>query len=210
MRRMISRPSPAMVVACLSLLVALGGTSIAAVSQVARDSVGTPQLKANAVTTPKLRNNAVTSEKVRNRSLLTVDFARGQIPVGPAGPAGPAGPTGAAGAAGPTGPAGPQGRWAHVLGTGAIAAQSGGITVSRFSAGTYFVTFTGANILDKPVLATGSRLSSTTNYVTATPCGGGPQGLACAASNNSNTVLVNGLDAAGAFDDTAFYVMVVP
>ena len=86
MRRFIHRPSPAMLVACLSLLVALGGTGVAAVSQVARDSVGTPQLKANAVTTPKLRNNAVNSEKVRNRSLLAIDFARGQIPVGPTGP----------------------------------------------------------------------------------------------------------------------------
>lgn len=199
-----------MVVACLSLLVALGGTSVAAVSQVARDSVGTPQLKANAVTTPKLKNNAVTSEKVKNRSLLAVDFAGGQIPVGPTGPAGPAGPTGAAGAAGPIGPAGPQGRWAHVLGTGAIAAQSGGITVSRFAVGVYFVTFTGANVIDKPVLASSSRLSLSTNYVTATPCGGAPQGVTCALSNNSNTVLVNGLDAAGAFSDTAFYVMVVP
>ena len=94
MRRFIHRPSPAMLVACLSLLVALGGTGVAAVSQFARDSVGTPQLKANAVTTPKLRNNAVNSEKVRNRSLLAIDFARGQIPVGPTGPAGPTGPEG--------------------------------------------------------------------------------------------------------------------
>ena len=196
-----------MLVACLALLVALGGTGVAAVSQVARDSVGTAQLKANAVTTPKIRNNAVNSEKVRNRSLLAIDFARGQIPVGPAGPVGAAGPAGAAGA---TGPAGPQGRWAHVLGTGVIAAQSSGITVNRAGVGTYFVTFTGANVLDKPVLATGSRLSSSTDYVTATPCGGAPQGLTCSASNNTNTVLVNGYDAAGAADDTAFYIMVVP
>ena len=210
MRRFIHRPSPAMLVACLSLLVALGGTGVAAVSQVARDSVGTPQLKANAVTTPKLRNNAVNSEKVRNRSLLAIDFARGQIPVGPIGPAGPTGPAGPAGAAGATGPAGPQGRWAHVLGTGVIAAQSGGITTSRFAAGVYFVTFTGANVIDKPVLATTSRLAGGPSFATATPCGGAPQGVTCSASNNSNTVLVQTLDAAGVFDDTSFYVMVVP
>ena len=41
MRKVLRRPSPAMVVACLALLVALGGTSVAAVSQVARNSVGT-------------------------------------------------------------------------------------------------------------------------------------------------------------------------
>ena len=210
MLRSIRRPSPALVVACLALLVALGGTGVAAVSQVARNSVGTPQLKDNAVTTAKLRNNAVNSEKVRNRSLLAIDFARGQIPQGPAGPAGPTGPAGPAGGAGPAGPAGPQGRWAYVSSTGSVLAQSGGITVNRSAAGVYFVTFTGATVNDKPVLATGSRVGSSTDYVTASACGGAPLGLTCALSNNANTVLVNGLDAAGAFDDTAFYVMVVP
>jgi hypothetical protein len=82
--------------------------------------------------------------------------------------------------------------------------------VTRSSAGVYFVTFTGANVLDKPVLATGSRLSGGTNYTTASPCGGAPQGVNCTLSNNTNTVLVNGLDTTGAFADTAFYVMVVP
>lgn len=95
------KPSPAMVIACAALLVALGGTSIAAVNAtVPNNSVGTPQLK----------NNAVTGIKVKNRTLRAVDFALGQIPKGPrglAGPAGPAGPAGAAGAAGATGPAGP-------------------------------------------------------------------------------------------------------
>ena len=96
-------PSPAMIVACLALLVALGGTSVAAVSQLARNSVGTPQLRTGAVTNPKLRNNAVNSAKVANRSLLRSDFAPGQLPAGPVGPQGPAGPAGAAGAAGPGG-----------------------------------------------------------------------------------------------------------
>ena len=104
MRKLLSRrPSPAMVVACLALLVALGGTSVAAVEQVRRNSVGTAQLQFGAVTGPKIRNNAVTSAKVRNRSLLRADFAPGQLPAGPTGPQGPAGPTGAAGPAGPAG-----------------------------------------------------------------------------------------------------------
>lgn len=101
------RPSPAMVVACIALLVALGGTSIAAVNQlVPRNSVGSAQLQFGAVTRPKLRDNAVNSAKVANRSLLRADFAPGQLPAGPTGPQGPAGPAGAAGAAGPAGPAG--------------------------------------------------------------------------------------------------------
>ena len=104
MRKLLGRrPSPAMVVACLALLVALGGTSVAAVEQVRRNSVGPAALQFGAVTGPKIRNNAVTSAKVRNRSLLRADFAPGQLPAGPTGPQGPAGPQGAAGSAGPAG-----------------------------------------------------------------------------------------------------------
>lgn len=103
MRKLWHRPSPAMVVACIALLVALGGTSVAAVSQLGRNSVGPAQLQFGAVTNPKLRNNAVTSVKVQNRSLLRADFAPGQLPAGPTGPQGPAGPAGPTGAAGPAG-----------------------------------------------------------------------------------------------------------
>lgn len=103
MRKLLRRPSPAMIVACLALLVALGGTSVAAVSQLARNSVGTPQLRNSAVTNAKVRNNAINSAKVRPRSLLRSDFAAGQLPAGPVGPQGPGGPAGPAGAAGPAG-----------------------------------------------------------------------------------------------------------
>ena len=107
MRKLFGRPSPAVVVACLALLVALGGTSIAAVSQlVPRNSVGPAQLQDAAVTNAKIRSNAVNSAKVANRSLLRSDFASGQLPAGPVGPQGPAGPAGPAGAAGAAGPAG--------------------------------------------------------------------------------------------------------
>jgi len=95
-----------MIVACLALLVALGGTSMAAATQLAKNSVGTAQLKNGAVTNPKIKNSAINSAKVANKSLLRSDFAPGQLPAGPTGPQGPAGP---AGAAGPTGAAGPAG-----------------------------------------------------------------------------------------------------
>jgi hypothetical protein len=200
MRHWIRRPSPALVVACIALLVALGGTSIAAVTQLPRASVGAPQLKRNAVVASKINPNAVRTGHVLNGTLLSEDFKAGQIPAGPQGPAGPAGP------------AGPQGRWAHVSSAGTILAQSGGITASRFSAGSYFVTFAGATVVDKPVVATASRASASVpvHWAMATPCGGPPQGITCAASNTQNTVLVNTLDAAGAVADSSVYVMVVP
>lgn len=201
MRHTIRRPSPALVVACIALLVALSGTSVAAISQLPRGSVGTKELKRNAVTAAKINPNAVRTGHVLNGSLLSEDFKAGQIPAGPQGPQGQAGPAG---------PPGPQGRWAHVSLSGAILAQSGGVTVTRSGAGTYFVSFTGATIIDKPVLATASRAGALTyHYATATPCGGPPQGVACIANNNTNTVLVNTLTTAG-LDDSAFYAMVVP
>jgi hypothetical protein len=104
-----------MVVACLALLVALGGTSVAAVNaivprnsvgpaQIRSNAVATPELRNGAVTTAKLRNNAVTGLKVRNRSLTAIDFVPGSLPAGPAGAAGPAGPAGPVGPAGTIGP----------------------------------------------------------------------------------------------------------
>ena len=84
------RPTPAMVVACTALLVALVGTSIAAVSALPARSVGTAQLK----------NNAVTASKVKNGSLVRADFRSGQLPAGPKGPSGPSGPAGPAGVIG--------------------------------------------------------------------------------------------------------------
>ncbi len=49
------RPSPATVIAAIALLVALGGTSMAAVTIVIpKNSVGTAQLKNNAVTSAKV------------------------------------------------------------------------------------------------------------------------------------------------------------
>lgn len=128
MRKLVHRPSPAMIVASMALLVSLGGTSFAAATQLAKNSVGTAQLKSNAVTNPKIKNNAVNSAKVANRSLLRTDFAPGQLPAGPTGPQGPAGPAGAAGPAGPAGPAGVIGaitdRTQSVVVDGGVAANS--------------------------------------------------------------------------------------
>ena len=83
-------PSPALVVACLALAVALSGGAYAVSTALPRNSVGPAQLKANAVN----------SAKVQNRSLRAVDFASGQIPKGPQGPAGAAGPQGPPGTSG--------------------------------------------------------------------------------------------------------------
>jgi hypothetical protein len=71
-----------MVVACMALVVALGGTGYAAIT-LPRNSVGSKQLRANAVT----------GAKVRDGSLAAKDCG-GSVPRGPRGPQGPPGPSG--------------------------------------------------------------------------------------------------------------------
>jgi hypothetical protein len=57
------------VVACLALFIALGGAAVAA-STVAKNSVGTKQLKANAVTAAKIKNGAVNSHKLAHGAVV--------------------------------------------------------------------------------------------------------------------------------------------
>ena len=112
----IRRPSPAIVVAMLALLVAMSSSAGA-------DPVG----KVSAlIRGNKIAPNAITTRHVRNRSLRGVDFARGQLPRGPAGPAGPAG------GQGPPGPAGASAAkyWAGIQENASISRQSGGITAN--------------------------------------------------------------------------------
>jgi hypothetical protein len=158
------RPSPGVVIASIALLVALSGTSIAAVTAaVPNNSVGTSQLKNDAVTSAKIKNgqvqnadlgsNAVTSNKIKNGTIQASDLSSGAKTSGPAGPTGPTGP------AGPQGPAGPKGdsgnnslvAFANVNGTGAspsIRSFGGqgttGASVSSCGTGCFDVTFTGS------------------------------------------------------------------
>jgi hypothetical protein len=152
MRRFLRhRPSPATVIACIALAVALGGTSYAAVS-LPRGSVGSAQLK----------KNAVVSSKVKNRSLLAIDFKRGQLPRGARGPQGLPGATGATGATGAkgdkgdTGAAGSAAAYALVNVDGTVvAAQAKNIAsanVTRDIVGTY--CFSGLSFAPTNILAT--------------------------------------------------------
>jgi hypothetical protein len=104
--RHVFRPGRyANVASTLALMVALGGTSYAAVA-LPKNSVGNKQLK----------TNAVTSSEVKDRTLRSKDFRAGELPAGPRGFAGAPGPkadTGATGAQGVAGPPGVSG-WQRV------------------------------------------------------------------------------------------------
>ncbi len=195
--------SPSMVVACVALLIALGGTGVAAVTAV---------LPHNSVGTVQLQNNAVTSTKVKNGSLLKADFKVGQIPAGLPGSAGAPGPAGAAGAAGPAGPAGPGAKWALVKPDGTIVAQSGGITLTaKPSIGQYILDF-GAAVTGHLIIASSAHASDLTfrGTVSAGPCGGTAEGSACPSGNDTNHVRVF-TDNAGesATEDHSFYIAVI-
>jgi len=93
MKRVFGRGRYANVTATIALVVALGGTSYAAITLPA-NSVGSRQLKSRAVTNSDIRANAVTSSKVRNGALLARDFRAGQLPAGAKGATGAQGPKG--------------------------------------------------------------------------------------------------------------------
>jgi hypothetical protein len=193
MRRLLRRPSPATVVAAVALFVALGGTSIAAVSALPRSSVGTAQL----------RNNAVNSAKVKNGSLRLADFARNSIPAGPAGPTGPAGPAG---------PAGPGARWALVTPAGSIVTQSGGITAAaKPGPGQYILNF-GSAVAGKLIIVSSGRAADPEfrGIVSAGPCGGTAEGSVCPVGNDANHVqVITNNPGSTAREDHSFYVAVV-
>ena len=106
------RPSPALVVACVALIVALSTTGYAAVV-LPRNSVGSRQIKPGAVTSGKVRNGTLklvdVSPAVRGMLTGTAGGQGAQGPPGPTGPKGPTGPTGPKGATGATGPKGTTG-----------------------------------------------------------------------------------------------------
>src|SRR5215470_11864572 len=114
-----------MIVACLALLVALGGTSVAAVKVLApRNSVGSAQ--------------------VINKSLLPIDFKTPpKGPKGPAGKAGPSGPSGPSGAQGVKGDPGATATtlWAVVDGLGLLKKGSGVVSTSHPAVGNTRVKF---------------------------------------------------------------------
>ncbi len=74
----IKRPSPALVVSVIALVVAMGGTSYAAFS-LPNNSVGNKQLKNNSVGNRKLQNGSVGNAKLRKGSVSGANIQAGAI-----------------------------------------------------------------------------------------------------------------------------------
>jgi hypothetical protein len=95
MSKLLKKPSPATVIACLALFVASTGTGVAAGHYLI---TSTKQIKPSVL-----------------KQLKGVKGPRGQSVTGLTGPQGPAGPTGATGATGAQGPAGTARAYAQVV-----------------------------------------------------------------------------------------------
>jgi hypothetical protein len=95
LNKLRGRLTYANVMATIAVFVALGGTSVAAVS-LKRNSVGSAQIKNGSVTGNDVKSNSLSGGDIK--SLTGKDFKGGQLPQGEQGPPGPQGPAGAAGA----------------------------------------------------------------------------------------------------------------
>jgi hypothetical protein len=102
MKRLLrERPSPAMLVAVLALIVAMSGTGYAALTITGKN------VKNGTLTGADVKNNSIGSADVKNGDLLAKDFKAGQLPAGAQGPKGDKGDKGDQGDPGPaTGAAG--------------------------------------------------------------------------------------------------------
>jgi hypothetical protein len=89
------RPSPAMIVACLALLLALTGSAIAAgvtrnsvrSAQIADGTVHTVDLRDNAVNAPKIAPDAVGSEEIAENAVSSPEVAPDSLTAGDLGAA---------------------------------------------------------------------------------------------------------------------------
>jgi hypothetical protein len=72
------KPSPALVISCIALFVALSGTSYAVIT-LPKNSVGAKQLKRNAVTSAKVKDDALTGVDVNEATLGQVPSAANAV-----------------------------------------------------------------------------------------------------------------------------------
>ncbi len=157
MRQRIGRPSPALVIAILALIVAASGSAVAdGVSAAARLITG-KQVKNSSLTGADIKNSSLRGSDIRNSSLTGADIRNGSLTLsdirksekeklagseGPRGLAGPQGVPGAAGASGPKGDPGPPGTaraYGRVSADGALSRAKGIETVTHPGPGVYCV-----------------------------------------------------------------------
>jgi hypothetical protein len=176
-KRVLRRPSPAMVVAILALCLAVGGTAFAAV-KLGKNAVKTKNIKNGAVTESKIAGNAVTESKIAANAVTEGKIASGAVSAGKL-----------AGSAKAT--------WVETeLGGFTIARQSGGVTVTPDGTGKAAVNFgvslSGRAISVTPNLNLGSVVAEYGRCVDIS-CGAGltdnPNAIEIFTFNSTNSAL---------------------
>jgi hypothetical protein len=93
LNRLKTLPSPALVIAFIALVAALGtgsavalsGKNTVAADDIKKNAVGASEIKANAVRSSEVRSNAIGSSEVRNDSLTGADIDESTLNVGGGG-----------------------------------------------------------------------------------------------------------------------------
>jgi hypothetical protein len=195
------RPSPALAIAVLALVVALGGSAYA-VKQINGSSIAKRSIPGD-----RIRNNSLTGTQINEARLGRVNEARNAtnskfaLRSSAADSAANALNAGNASALGGNPPGAFQGRirWAVISMTGAVLDQSGGIpSPVPHSGGTYVIDF-GADLSRKALLVTPN--GSAANPASAAPCGGSlPGAVTCSVGvNDANHAQVTISGGAGPF-----------
>lgn len=138
MRRIFGNGRYANVTATLALVMAMGGTSYAAVT------ITGANIKDGSVKATDLAASSVTSAKVKDGTLLRKDFKAGQLQAGAQGAAGAAGAQGAQGAQGARGDAGASATKLFAVVSAnnpVLVAQSGVSSFTHTGLGTYTIVF---------------------------------------------------------------------
>jgi hypothetical protein len=214
MKFALRRPSASMAVAIVALVMAMGGTSYAALT-LPKNSVGTKQLKNRAVTNSKIAKGAVNAAKI-NTTGLTVPSAVSATNATQAANATNASNATNSAELGGIAARGyePRAMWAYVTASGSVLESSGGISVvSHPFTGGYYLAFP-ATVDGKAIIITPHESSDALfNGVTA-PCGGssaGPAAVTCIhGPNTSSDAYVAMVNSSNSYVDQAFYIAVLP
>ena len=178
----LRRPSPALVIAVLALVVALGGSAYA-VSQINGSTI-----KRRSIPGDRIRNNALTGTQINEARLGRVNEARNAInskfalrssAADSAANALNAGSARSADTLLGIAPSAFQGRirWALIDAAGNVADQSGGIASPAAHSGNTYVIGFGADLSRKALLVTPNGANAA---VSAAPCGGSlPGAVSC-------------------------------
>jgi hypothetical protein len=164
----LRRPSPALVIALLALVAALGGTAYAV------KQINGATIRKRSIPGDRIRNNGLTGTQIDESRLGRVPEARNAtnskfaLRASAADSSANALNAGNASTLGgnPPGVFQTRVRWAQVDAVGTVGAQSGGISASSSGGGAYVVDF-GASVLGRAIVVTPS--GTTPRSAAATP-----------------------------------------